>query len=122
MNHRQILENLLSCQPSLTESVIAAHGLPWDSKKSLVILNPTQLISVLTNFIAGKVSSSQVEDWANAIEAREDIGYEPGSEVGLALHNLANPLLEGQLSLDVASEWVGRLSAAQPNKSSQPTR
>lgn len=112
MDRRQTLESLLNCMPSLQSALEAASTLPWDCEQPLTELKPAHIFSVLSAYLAGTVSAAQVEAWANAVESREDVGYEPASAVGLALHELANPVLERQLSRAVAKEWVARLEGS----------
>lgn len=68
---------------------------PWDSPTELVILTPDHIRHVVARYLTGELNEQQLEDWANAIEGREDIGFLPSSEVVLqdAVFQLANPLL-----------------------------
>lgn len=72
---------------------LVAYG--WDSDDELVIVTKEDAMRILTLFRLGKLDASQVEDWANRIEGRDDIGYIGGSEgiVKNAISWLANPSL-----------------------------
>jgi len=87
---------------------LSAYG--WDAPGPLVVLDSIHVSSVLNRFIAGGLSSAQVEEWANFIECRDDIGHSPSSAVGLALHELANPLLTCPLTRQSAATLVATLS------------
>jgi hypothetical protein len=104
------LHTLLSFTRSIPDIVrdLSAYG--WDAPSPLVVLDPIHISSVLNRFMAGELSSAQVEEWANFIEGREDIGYSPSSAVGLVLHELANPLLTCPLARQSAATLVATLS------------
>ena len=87
---------------------LSAYG--WDAPRPLAALDATHVSSVLNRYIAGEFSAAQVEEWANRIECREDIDYGPSSAVGLALHELANPLLTQPLTKQSATTLVATLS------------
>jgi len=55
------------------------------------------------------ISSKEVEDWANLIECREDIGYE---EVADILHILANPAITQELTKAVAAQLIEDLGTS----------
>ena len=87
-------------------------GVAWDSDAELYTLRPIHLIAILNRFESGALSAEDVEAWANAIEAREDIRLEAKNQVDLAeaIHDLANPTLQGTLTTVVAKRWLERLS------------
>lgn len=82
----------------------------WDAPRPLVVLGVIHVSSTLNRFLAGELSSMQVEDWANCIECRDDIEYDPSSAVGLALHELANPVLTCSLTRQSAAALLASLS------------
>jgi hypothetical protein len=49
--------------------------------------------AVLQSFIGGIVASNFVEDWAEALESRDGVHFDPSAKD--AIHVLANPALEG---------------------------
>ncbi len=105
-----LLESLLALGPDLDVTVERLREFPWDSDE-LVQLGRGHLISVLTRYVAGRVEGAQVESWAEAIECREDIAFEPGKDEVLraTVHELANPELCGPLSVSSASQLLLRL-------------
>ena len=72
----------------------------WDSEKELVLLTKQHILRILQLFLAGQIKISEIEDWANAIECREDIGREKSSKdlINEIMHELANPELTTHLS------------------------
>jgi hypothetical protein len=107
-------ESLLRALLSFTRPIpdiahdLSAYG--WDAPSPLVVLDAIHISSVLNRFMAGELSSVQVDDWANFIELRDDIEYDPASAVGLALHELANPVLTCSLTKQSAAALVAILS------------
>ncbi|MDR3492676.1 MAG: hypothetical protein P4M12_11665 [Gammaproteobacteria bacterium] len=72
----------------------------WDSPCDLVTLKRENLLNILNLYIEGKLKDTEVEDWANAIESREDIGAENGSKelIEESIYELANPYLTENLT------------------------
>jgi hypothetical protein len=112
MNERaEILETLLGCRTAPEQALRRLRSYPWDSEV-LVYARADHLLSVLRRFQAGELGAAEVEEWANAIEMRDDIGFEAGSKevVRDAIHALANPELAGPLTQEVGRNLVDRLS------------
>ena len=106
------LKELLHFSRPVAEVVSDLSGFGWDSEAELATLEAAHISTVLNRFLSGEISAADVEDWANAIECREDIGLLPGSPVTDALDELANPVLTRPLTRDSAAEWVAVLSGA----------
>jgi hypothetical protein len=99
------LNKLLSM--SAPESGLAQFA--WDTDTPLVELQAAHIANALSKFLAGEVSASEIESWANAIECRDDVGYQPQSSVGAVLHELANPRLTQSLSQAPAKRLMASL-------------
>ena len=112
MNRVDWLKALLNFDRPLEEVTSGLVSFPWDSLEELAILNSDHFIEVLRRYLVGEVGSEQVETWANAIEGREDIGFDQDNRdlVREVLHELANPYLTRALSFEVARDWIERLS------------
>jgi hypothetical protein len=83
---------------------------PWDSPVELAVLNSQHLVDLLHRFLAGDLSAEDVESWANAVEGRDDIGYEAAFEAELkeCIFQLANPDLGYPLTPELVRGWIGR--------------
>ena len=115
MNNRaQLLNDLIHMQSPLTETLPLLRRLEWDCDKPLVELGRNDIASVLNSYIQSKMTATEVEEWANAIESRDDIGYEPKYKdvILSSIYELANPLLTRPLTSQTALEWISRLSAS----------
>lgn len=86
----------------------------WDSDRQLVILKRQDVAAILERYLANELSAADVEDWANALENREDLGYEQGSKdlLSLVIEELANPLLTRPLSKGISFAWLEQLTQA----------
>ena len=89
----ELVAALLECQEGAHSLVEELRIYGWDSDIELVTLMPKHVINVLRQYLSGKLSASQVRDWANAIECREDIGMLPDHKKTLdeMVFWLANP-------------------------------
>lgn len=105
-----LVQALLSFSRPIPDIARDLSACSWDAPRPLAALDATHVCSVLNGFMAGELTSAQVEEWANCIECREDIEYDPSSAVGLALHELANPVLTQPLTRQSASALVATLS------------
>lgn len=72
------------------------------------ILTRDHITAVLEKHLQHQMSAIEVEDWANAIEGRDDIAYD-SDEIAEMIDSLANPLLSTPLSEDQAKQWLEEL-------------
>ena len=84
---------------------------PWDSEEVLAVVTTAHVTHILQRYLAGELLASQVEDWANAIEGREDLAYFPTQQALIeeVIHQLANPLLTIPLSEANAEALIAKL-------------
>ncbi len=104
----QLLARTRPAAPILGE--LAEFG--WDSDRDLVVLTREHLKEVLREFAQGALSADDVQTWAEALEAREDIGFEAGQDEILkcVVFALANPAICEPLSLQAANRILAQLS------------
>jgi len=83
----------------------------WDSAKEEIIITVPDVRKALRLFLEKTLSVNDIEDWANLIEGRDDLGLDSSAAPLLAeiLHELANPILTRKLTEDVAKNWLERL-------------
>jgi hypothetical protein len=77
----------------------------WDSNAELLQIKPEHIVKILEKYLIGKINTKEVEDWANALECREDLGFssEKRDVIREAIFQLANPLLNEPISSELAS-------------------
>jgi len=117
MNNRiEVLDALLNLSKPLTEISEILIQFPWDSEE-LVILDANQIKRVLEQYLSGEISESFVEDWANLIGYRDDIGLDKKEShlIKELLHVLANPYLTGRLTHNRAKFLIRDIEEASIN-------
>jgi hypothetical protein len=94
---RKLVEYALPIEPVLSE--LSAY--PWDCHSPLFVITPAHVTSILDRYLAGELTTEQVERWGNLVEMRDDLdaGEGPIREI---IHELANPLLTEPLSKESA--------------------
>lgn len=103
----ELLQSLLAFERPLALLLPELSAFGWDSDEPLVVLRRSHLSSVLDRYLAGNLGPEDVEEWANAIEGREDVGYEPAHADLLRelIFDLANPCLTRALDPEAATNW-----------------
>jgi hypothetical protein len=110
MSRQAILYSLIHLDAPLAGLKAALASISWDAEP-IVTLARQDIATVLQRFIRGEIDAVAVEEWANLVEGREDIQFEPGSEevIADAIHDLANPELRGRLAT-IAPDVLSSLS------------
>lgn len=80
----------------------------WDDQEDIVEIAAGHIINVLKRYLERALSASNVEEWADLIECREDISFAEDSENWIAetIYELANPSLTGSLTPERAQEII----------------
>ncbi len=112
---KKLLTDLLNLARPLNEIVPPLCALGWDSDEELVIFSRHHALAILKRFLENKVSIEELEEWANALEGREDVGFEAEIQSLLQafIAELANPLLTEPLSYEAVQAWIARLEQKQ---------
>ncbi|MBB4859727.1 hypothetical protein HNO88_003056 [Novosphingobium chloroacetimidivorans] len=93
-------------QPLVAVST-ALRRFDWDWQAAPIVrLTGHDVSSVLRRYLALKVTASDLEEWANLLECRDDI--EIDSNAAEAIFILANPVLHGSAAA-VAPTLLARL-------------
>lgn len=100
MDRRSILSAIIRLEPRLRDLEASLADLTWDAEP-VVTLTRSDIAVILDRYSRGDVDAVTVGEWANIVECREDIQFEPGHEEVIlqAIYELANPELRGELSL-----------------------
>lgn len=91
------LNSLISLEIPLDALGDVLSTFNWDwSEAPLARLDGAAVVAVLRRWARNEISDNDVETWANLIEGREDIAFEPVAAA--AIFDLANPDLQGPLA------------------------
>lgn len=107
----ELVTRLVRSGPLPPADLQRLHSFGWDSDKTLVVLTTGDARAVLGRYVSGDLSVDDLVEWANQIEAREDIGFETGHEQALdnLIFELANPTLHADPTSAAAERWLAAL-------------
>lgn len=83
---------------------------PWDSEDILYTINSEDIRTILEIYLENTLDPKTLEDWANAIECREDLGFESAGLQEI-INELANPVLFGSLSHERIAAYKDKLQS-----------
>ncbi len=112
MSRVELLNKLITMQGSVDTLVKNLEKYGWDVFDELVLFEKKHILNVLRAYLEGKITELEVENWANAIECREDIEIEICSKelINEILYELANPYLTKKITKDRAKALYMQLS------------
>ncbi|AZO46597.1 MAG: hypothetical protein EOS58_22490 [Mesorhizobium sp.] len=107
-----VLSDLVTCGKPIDVLAATMSDLGW-SETPMVVLTTDHILSVLRRFQSGELTAADVEAWADLIECREDIDYQPDRHEDIleAIYVLANPVLNGPLDEALTDQVIASLSA-----------
>lgn len=80
----------------------------FDSETELVYMSRDDMVEILQRSLDKKISFLELEEWANLIECREDIGFEDEKTQEM-IFKLANPYLYGKLDEKQVLSYLNEL-------------
>ena len=80
----------------------------FDSETELVSMSRDDIVEILQKSLDKKISFLELEEWANLIECREDIGFEDEKTQEI-IFKLANPYLYGKLDEKQVLSYLNEL-------------
>jgi hypothetical protein len=100
-NRLALVRQLLEISAPLEEIMKRLSMMDWEYEGDGVKLTKRHLAAALARYLRGELTVSDVENWANQIEGREDVQFEAGSEqlIGSILYEIANPTLTYPLDI-----------------------
>lgn len=107
----QILKDLVALAGPVHSLENELRGYPWDSDV-LVVLTAADALDVLDRFDRGDIDADECAAWADALEARDDVGLEPAYEEDLKtlLFEIGTPEINGPLTHDSVDRWRAQLA------------
>ena len=105
-NRAQILRDLIELTRPVAVVRRELAEFPWDSAE-LIQLERAYLSKILNRYASGELSSQAVSEWAEAVEGRDDVGYD--KQVADVLAELASPEINGTLTRERARKLTSLL-------------
>ena len=84
----------------------------WDwSDEPLLILTAEHFVSVMDRFLSDRLTADQLEEWAENLEQREDVGFASEKKELLddLLFCLANPSINYEITQEIIHQLRQRL-------------
>ena len=91
-----ILLNLINFAKDMSAIKSDLAKIGFNSESELVRITKNTIANILNSVIDKEISYDLLEEWANLIECREDIGYED-EILQEIIFELANPCLYGEI-------------------------
>lgn len=106
-----ILRKLVSFSEPLENISDQLSLFKWDYEGEPYFIYSSDLIAVLSRFLSGEIEGSSVERWADLIECRDDLDYanENHEQLREAIHILANPLINEDISPNLCQNLLNKL-------------
>lgn len=105
----EALRHLVRLDVPLEQARAELKTYPWDIPEALLSLDASDIVSILARFLQGDLTAEDVEQWADALETREDVECRD-DQVKETLFELANPDLTEPLTRDRAIRLVAVLT------------
>ena len=111
----ELLAKLARYDGPSAEVLDELRSMGWDwAGEPLLVLTKEHFLGVMDRYLAGSLSAEQLEEWAESLEQREDVGFLPEAEDVLdeTLFCLANPSINFGISSESVRQLQGRLLEA----------
>ena len=110
-NRQAALEQLVSLAVAPRVARAALAQFEWDSDTELVQVVASDASRVLSRIVEGTLSLPEASEWAEALDARDDVGYEQPlrEELRRFVFELSSPEISGAGSPSWLSEWTNLL-------------
>jgi hypothetical protein len=111
-NIQEYLNALVNFDQPLSTILPILKTFPWDSSEAIITLKKEHLRDILDRYLNNALSATDLENWADAIECREDIAYKIDEEdiINDIIFYLANSTLNDPLSPKTIEQYISQLS------------
>ena len=107
-NKTSILLDLVHFKNNIDTLKNMLSQIGFDSEIELVSMSRDDIVEILQRSLDKKISFLELEEWANLIECREDIGFEDEKTQEM-IFKLANPYLYGKLDEKQVLSYLNEL-------------
>jgi len=113
MNERiSLLKTVIEMRDGFREAMKNLALYPWDYVGEPAIITSANIKDVLSRYLNEDLKLQDIYDWAETLEIREDVDYPEEDKAVLLeiMHELANPILQGELNADKARALIKTIS------------
>jgi len=112
MDRSELLEKLVNFEDDIYIITKELKKIAWDSDKPLVYIDQKIINKVINLYLNDQISHNELVEWANAIECREDIGFEETEEkFSELIFEIANQEINPPFTKEYAKDLLEKLSA-----------
>jgi hypothetical protein len=101
-----LVKQLIRYDLPLAPTLAALQEYGWDCDERLATLDAASIRSVLQRYVSGSFTAADIEEWASAIECRDDIDTSDFRDI---IFELASPDITRQLSPSVAQDLLTQI-------------
>ncbi len=105
---KKLLKSLLEMNGAISVICAQLSEFGWDCEEDLITFKSNNALSVLNQYLKHQITKDDLEEWANAIEGREDISFEKDYLKKL-IYDLANPILTEPITNHTAKRWIMKI-------------
>lgn len=98
-----LVRQLIRYEAPLAPTLAALQEFGWDCDEPLVTLDAASIRSILQRYVSGSFTAADVEEWASAIECRDDIDTSDFRDI---IFELASPDITRLLSPSIAQDLI----------------
>ena len=103
-----ILKDLVCFNDNIAKLQLELSNYPWDVDNPIFTITSANVFYLLSKFENENTNFDIIEDWANAIECREDLDFE-NEKLKALINELANPILFKQINADRIKQLIKQL-------------
>jgi hypothetical protein len=116
MNRRaEILQELARFEKPAEPLLRELRTFPWDwSEAPLLVLKKDEFLRIIDRFLSCEISAGQLQEWAENLEVREDVAFDPKEAELLddVFFRIATPEINEPLTPEVVRRMRDELTGA----------
>ncbi len=107
-----LLKKVIQADGDIHQHAKILNQLEWDFNGTPALLDKQTLKDVLERFAVGTSSVNYIYEWADFLELRDDVDFpeDDKEKISQIMRDLANPDLQGGLTLERAKKFISQLS------------
>lgn len=106
-----LINKIVKAESGFHEAMKELSRYGWDFNGTPSLLDDRTVKEVLSRYLNGELLERDIYAWADFLELRDDVDY-TGSKIDAlseVMHKLANPDIEGKLTVERAKSFMAKL-------------